>query len=107
MSKGPGQKDALTVALKFLSSRPRSIKEVRDRLGDKGYGAEEIDKRRHSLGYFSPVFFFTNLKPSNQTGLCGPLVPGDVQDFLYLFVELHVFQPCAGSIRLKYFAAMD
>lgn len=67
MSKGPGEKDALTIALKFLSSRPRSIKEVRDRLGDKGFGAEETDKTLQDLeaaGYLDDEKFAAMLAGS-------------------------------------------
>ncbi len=44
MTPGQARKDALTVALNYLSSRPRSIFEVRTKLKDKGFEAAEIDK---------------------------------------------------------------
>lgn len=43
MTRGQARKDALTVALNYLSSRPRSIFEVRTKLKDKGFEAAEID----------------------------------------------------------------
>ncbi|MBI5642462.1 MAG: regulatory protein RecX [Deltaproteobacteria bacterium] len=41
--KTSGQKDALTVALKFISLRPRSKREVADKLKLKGFAPPEID----------------------------------------------------------------
>ena len=43
MTRGQTGRDALTVALNYLSSRPRSVFEVRTKLKDKGFESVEID----------------------------------------------------------------
>ncbi len=42
--KSDNAKDVLTVALKYLSYRERSISEVRERLKEKNFGSSEINK---------------------------------------------------------------
>lgn len=41
--------DALAVALKFLGLRPRSVFEIKKKLGDKGFEVEDIEKTVRAL----------------------------------------------------------
>ena len=43
-SGGAGSKDALSAALRFLSLRPRSVKEIVDRLRKKGFNDAEVER---------------------------------------------------------------
>lgn len=43
------QKDSLTIALRFLSTRPRSVAEVAGKLAGKGFQDDEIKKTMDSL----------------------------------------------------------
>lgn len=48
-SKKESRPDAVAAALKFLASRPRSVAEVRERLGSKGFEAKDIESAVNSL----------------------------------------------------------
>lgn len=67
MTRGQARKDALTVALNYLSSRPRSIFEVRTKLKDKGFESVEIDGavgRLIEAGYLNDEKFAVSLVES-------------------------------------------
>lgn len=56
----PVQPDALTTALRYISTRPRSVFEVRKRLSDKGFSPADIDLAIGSLtlaGYLDDARF--------------------------------------------------
>jgi len=48
-SKRESRSDAVTAALKFLSSRPRSVAEVRERLESKGFEAKDAENAINTL----------------------------------------------------------
>ncbi|MBI5902237.1 MAG: regulatory protein RecX [Deltaproteobacteria bacterium] len=48
-SKKESRPDAVTAALRFLASRPRSVAEVRERLGSRGFEAKDVDNAVNSL----------------------------------------------------------
>lgn len=48
-SKKESRPDAVTTALKFLASRPRSVAEVRDRLDSRGFEAKDVERAVKSL----------------------------------------------------------
>lgn len=63
----PGNPEALTTALRYLSTRPRSVFEVRERLSKKGFSPVDIDKTIGSLtlaGYLDDTKFGRMLSAS-------------------------------------------
>lgn len=63
----PGSQEALTTALRYLSTRPRSVFEVRERLSKKGFSPADIDKTIESLtlaGYLDDMKFGRMLSAS-------------------------------------------
>lgn len=63
----PAPRDAIGAALKFLSRRPRSVKEVSDRLRSKGFQESESDaavRELVSLGYLDDERFAALLTES-------------------------------------------
>lgn len=63
----PGSTEALTTALRYLSTRPRSVFEVRERLSKKGFSPADIDKTIDSLtlaGYLDDTKFGRMLSAS-------------------------------------------
>ena len=60
MMENPGFQQALDAALRFLGPRPRSIREVRQRLRRRGLAAEDIEgvvARLQDLGYLDDAAF--------------------------------------------------
>lgn len=63
----PGNPEALTTALRYLATRPRSVFEVRERLSKKGFSPVDIDKTIGSLtlaGYLDDTKFGRMLSAS-------------------------------------------
>ncbi|MEK6759622.1 MAG: regulatory protein RecX [Deltaproteobacteria bacterium] len=63
----PGSQEALSTALRYLSTRPRSVFEVRERLSKKGFSPADIEKTIDSLtlaGYLDDTKFGRMLSAS-------------------------------------------
>lgn len=63
----PGNPEALTTALRYLATRPRSVFEVRERLSKKGFSPVDIDNTIGSLtlaGYLDDTKFGRMLSES-------------------------------------------